>query len=94
METYLTIITSLLVLTQIIRVTQNAIQLHMTNRKIDETLGWIRKNDISEIDFEIQRAVFYRLYQKLEEEGYTACKGPRYDRRVRKRLEELRDDKD
>lgn len=66
MTTYLTIITTVLVLTQIIRVTQNTIQLLHQERKIDKTLQWIRDNDISERDFEIQREVFYMLYEKLK----------------------------
>ena len=66
MSIYLTIITTVLVATQIIRITQNAIQLHRQNKKIDQTLGWIKSNDISERDFEIQREVFYMLYAKLK----------------------------
>ena len=51
MNTYLAIITTVLVLTQIVRVTQNAIQL--------------RKYDISKSDFNIQREVFRLLLDKL-----------------------------
>ena len=36
MNTYLTIITTILVLTQIIRITQNAIQLRLYKDKVDE----------------------------------------------------------
>ena len=36
MNTYLAIITTALVLTQIIRLTQNAIQLRLYTRKVDE----------------------------------------------------------
>ena len=66
MSIYLTIITTVLVATQIIRITQNAIQLHRQNKKIDQTLGWIKSNDISERDFVIQREVFYMLHEKLK----------------------------
>ena len=53
MNTYLAIITTVLVLTQIVRVTQNAIQLH--------------KYDISESDFNVQREVFRLLLDKLRD---------------------------
>lgn len=66
MNVYLTIMVTVLVATQIIRITQNAIQLHRQNKKIDQTLGWIKSNDISERDFEIQREVFYMLHEKLK----------------------------
>ncbi len=68
MNTYLAIITTVLVITQIIRVTQNAISLYYQNKKIENTLAWIRVNDITEKDFETQREVFYLLKKKLESE--------------------------
>lgn len=66
MNTYLTIMVTVLVATQVIRITQNHIQLARQRRKIDRTLGWIRNNDISEKDFETQRAVFRMLYDRLK----------------------------
>lgn len=68
MNTYLAIITTVLVLTQIIRVTQNAIQLHRQNKKINKDLAWIMDNDISERDFEVQRDCFYLLRMYLEKQ--------------------------
>lgn len=68
MTTYLTVITTVLVLTQIIRVSQNAIQLHRQGKKIDNVCNWIRENDISERDFITQREVFRLLKEKLSEE--------------------------
>ena len=68
MTTYLTIITTTLVLTQIIRITQNHISLFRQEKKIKKKIGWIKDNDISERDFEIQRQVFYMLYNKLKKE--------------------------
>ena len=68
MEVYLTIMVTVLVATQIIRVTQNHISLMRQEKKIDESLQWIKDNDVSEKDFEIQRKVFYLLYKKLMEE--------------------------
>lgn len=67
MNIYLAIITTVLVLTQIVRVTQNAISLRRQRKKIDETLDWIRDNDISERDFETQREVFCLLREELRE---------------------------
>ena len=68
MEVYLTIMVTVLVATQIIRVTQNHISLMKQQKKMDESLQWIKDNDVSEKDFEIQRKVFYLLYEKLMEE--------------------------
>ena len=69
MTTYLTIITTVLVLTQIIRITQNHISLFRQEKKIKKTVGWLKDNDISERDFEVQRQVFYMLYDKLKKDG-------------------------
>jgi len=68
MEVYLTIMVTVLVATQIIRVTQNHISLMRQQKKMDESLKWIKDNDVSEKDFEVQRKVFYLLYKKLMEE--------------------------
>lgn len=69
MTTYLTIITTVLVLTQIIRITQNHISLFRQEKKIKKTVGWLKDNDVSERDFEVQRQVFYMLYNKLKKEN-------------------------
>ena len=69
MTTYLTIITTILVLTQIIRITQNHISLFRQEKKIKKTVGWLKDNDVSERDFEVQRQVFYMLYNKLKKEN-------------------------
>ena len=75
MNIYLVIITTVLVLTQIVRLIQNAIQLHRQEKAIAKDLAWIKDNDISERDFEIQRAVFMMLYNKLTaEEQMKICK--------------------
>ena len=65
MNVYLTIMVTILVVTQIIRITQNHIQLTKQRKEIEKTLNWIKDNDISEKDFEIQRKVFYLLYDEL-----------------------------
>lgn len=61
MNVYLAIITTVLVITQVIRVTQNHIQLRRQRKDIDKAVGWIKDNDISQVDFETQREVFYLL---------------------------------
>lgn len=66
MEIYLAIITTVLVLTQIIRLIQNAIQLHRQEKAIAKDLAWIKDRDITERDFDVQRDCFYLLRQYLE----------------------------
>ena len=69
MTTYLTIITTALVLTQIIRVTQNQISLRRQERVFDNGLK------ITKEDFENQRR-FYKLAveeMEREKEGETIC---------------------
>lgn len=68
MTTYLTVITTVLVLTQIIRITQNHISLFRTRKEIEKKISWIKENDVSERDLEIQREVFYLLYEKLKKD--------------------------
>ena len=68
MEIYLAIITTVLVLTQIVRLIQNAIQLHRQEKAIAKDLAWLKDNDISERDFDVQRDCFYLLRQYLEQE--------------------------
>lgn len=68
MNVYLAIITTVLVLTQIIRLIQNAIQLHRQEKAIAKDLAWLKDNDISERDFDVQRDCFYLLRQYLEKE--------------------------
>ena len=69
MNTYLTIMVTVLVATQIIRITQNHISLFKQEKEIKKVCGWIKNNDVSERDFEIQRKVFYMLYDKLAKEN-------------------------
>lgn len=65
MNIYLTIMVTALVATQIIRVTQNHLQLRRQQRLLEKDLAWIRDNDISERDFETQRRVFQKLDRLL-----------------------------
>ena len=68
MNIYLAIITTVLVLTQIVRLIQNAIQLHTQNKAFTKDFAWIKDNDISERDFNVQRDCFYLLKDYLERE--------------------------
>lgn len=70
MNTYLTIITTALVVTQIIRVTQNAISLHRQEEAIKRDLAWIKDRDITQKDFDVQRKCFYLLKEWLENQVY------------------------
>ena len=68
MNVYLAIMTTVLVLTQVIRITQNAIQLHRQEKAIAKDLAWLKDRDISERDFDVQRDCFYLLRDYLERE--------------------------
>ena len=68
MNIYLAIITTVLVLTQIVRLIQNAIQLHRQEKAIARDIAWIKDRDISERDFDAQRDCFYLLRDYLERE--------------------------
>ena len=62
MTTYLTIITTVLVLTQIIRITQNYISLRRQEKVFDDDLKITRE------DFEYQRKAYRLLAERLEME--------------------------
>lgn len=68
MNTYLTIITTALVVTQIIRVIQNAISLYRQEETIKRDLSWIKDRDITQKDFDVQRECFYLLKEWLEDQ--------------------------
>ena len=67
MNTYLTIMVTILVATQIIRITQNAINLHRQNQSIKRDMGWLKDHYVTEKDFENQREAFRLLREFLEE---------------------------
>ena len=66
MTTYLTIITTVLVITQVIRLIQNAINLHRQNQAIERDLSWIKDRDITQRDFDTQKECFYLLRNWLK----------------------------
>ena len=67
--TYLTIITTALVITQVIRLIQNAINLHRQNQAIKRDLSWIKDRDITQRDFDTQKECFYLLKEWLEKQN-------------------------
>lgn len=66
MNTYLTIITTVLVLTQIIRVIQNHINLRRQNMLFEKEIGELRDIEIKKEDFENQRKAYRLLIERLE----------------------------
>jgi len=72
MNTYIAIITTVLVITQIIRVTQNAISLHRQEEAIKIDLKWLKDRDITQKDFDIQKECFCLLKEWLEEQIYDS----------------------
>ena len=73
MNTYLCIITTALVLTQIIRLIQNSINLYRQNLAIKRDVAWLKDRDITQKDFDAQREYFYLLrdWLRRQEEGDT-----------------------
>lgn len=68
MNIYLAIITTILVMTQIVRLIQNAIQLRRQEKAIARDIAWIKDRDITQRDFDVQRDCFYLLRDYLERE--------------------------
>ena len=65
MNTYLTIITTILVLTQIIRVAQNHIQLRRQKTIFEKQLGELADIEIQKEDFEMQRMAYRLIVERL-----------------------------
>ena len=69
MNIYLSIITTVLVITQIVRLIQNAVQLHRQNVLFNEQLGQLVNCNPTEQDFENQRKAYRLIVDYLEEKG-------------------------
>lgn len=67
MDTYLTIMVTILVLTQVIRITQNTIQLHRQSKLICKQLDQIK--DVTDEDFDIQRKAYHLIVKHLEDDS-------------------------
>ena len=68
MNTYLVIITTILVVTQIIRITQNTINLFHQEHELKKHIGWIKDNEVTREDFEMQRKAYRLIVDKLEKD--------------------------
>lgn len=69
MNTYLAIITTVLVITQIVRMIQNAVQLHRQNVLLKEQLGHLADCNPTKQDFENQRKAYQLIVDYLEEKA-------------------------
>ena len=69
MNTYLAIITTVLVVTQIIRLIQNAVQLHRQNILFKEQLGHLAVCEPTKEDFENQRKAYRMIVEYLGHRG-------------------------
>ena len=69
MNIYLAIITTVLVVSQIIRVIQNAVQLHRQNVLFKKQLGQLAECEPTKEDFETQRKAYRLIVEHLEAEG-------------------------
>ena len=67
MNTYLTIMVTVLVITQVIRITQNHISLRRQRKVFKRDVGWLVERDITEKDFDVQREAFALLRDYLKE---------------------------
>lgn len=66
MNMYLAIMTTVLVLTQIIRITQNTIQLRRQKVIFEKELGQL--SEVTQKDFDIQRRAYQLIVERLERE--------------------------
>ena len=71
MNTYLAIITTVLVITQIVRLIQNAVDLHRQNILFKEQLGDLAGCTPTEKDFENQRKAYRLIVNYLEHKEAT-----------------------
>ena len=69
MNTYLAIITTVLVITQIVRLIQNAVQLHRQNVLFKKQLQQLVECDPTKQDFENQRKAYRLIVDYLEEKA-------------------------
>lgn len=72
MNTYLAIITTVLVVTQIIRLVQNAVHLHRQNVLFKKQLKDLADMELTEKDFEAQKKAYRLAVEYLEQKlGYV-----------------------
>ena len=78
MNVYLTIMVTVLVATQIIRVTQNAIQIKKLNQDVKDNIKWIQDVELTKEDVLNQKRV-YELARYYLEEAYEQDQKRRYE---------------
>ena len=66
MNKYLAIITTVLVITQIIRTTQNYIQLRRQKTLFKKQVGDLADLEVKKEDFEIQRRAYRLIVERLD----------------------------
>lgn len=69
MNNYLAIITTVLVITQVIRITQNTISLHRNNVLYKKQLGELADMQLKKEDFEYQKKAYRLIVERLQKEG-------------------------
>jgi hypothetical protein len=69
MEIYLAIITTVLVVTQIIRCVQNAVQLRRQRIVFEKQLKQLDDMELTERDFETQRKAYRLIVEHFEKEN-------------------------
>ena len=74
MNTYLTVMVTVLVVTQIIRIAQNFISLKRQEQAVNRDIAWLRNVEPTERDFDNQREVFRMLRDKLASEEKAILK--------------------
>ena len=67
MNTYLVIITTVLVITQVIRIAQNAINLHRQKIAFERDLKGLADLEPTKDDFEMQRKAYRLIVERLSE---------------------------
>ena len=81
MNTYLAIITTVLVVTQIIRLIQNAVQLHRQNVLFKKQLGQLANCEPTEEDFETRRKANLLIVEYLNKKrckDWESIQGQRF----------------
>lgn len=73
MNTYLAIITTVLVVTQVIRVSQNAISLHRQNVLFEKQCAEVRDIEIMKEDFETQRQAYELIVEYFTQKNNDLC---------------------
>lgn len=62
MNIYLTIMVTVLVATQLVRISQNHIQLMREKKQLEKNIAWLNDNEITAQDLNTQKAVYQMLY--------------------------------